>query len=126
MSSMKVGKRMGRWAAHWIVAACTGLGVAQPSALLGANWYVDSAATGSNTGTSWANAWRSFSAISWGSIRGGDTLYISGGSSGKSYPSTLSIARSGATSESSRIYIRCGQDSGHTGRVTITGNPAID
>ena len=50
-----------------------------------ANWYVDNVATGANNGTSWAAAWKSFSAVVWGSsgVKAGDTLYISGGSSSR-------------------------------------------
>ncbi len=39
-------------------------------------WYVDSAATGSNTGTSWANAWTSLSSAP-ASVVAGDDVYIS-------------------------------------------------
>jgi len=45
------------------------------------DWYVDNTASGANTGTSWTDAWQSFTDISWGSIAPGDTVYISGGTS---------------------------------------------
>ena len=34
-----------------------------------ANHFVNKNASGQNNGTSWANAWESFSAINWGSIQ---------------------------------------------------------
>ena len=80
-----------------------------------ANWYVDNAATGSNRGKSWANAWRSFAAIQWATINPGDTLYISGGSISKKYTSTLTIGKSGT--KGLPITIRPGQDAGHNGEV---------
>ena len=49
-----------------------------------ASWYVDNAAGGANSGSSWANAWTSFAGIQWASIQPGDTLFISGGSTGSS------------------------------------------
>ncbi len=52
------------------------------SGAFAAEWFVDSAATGSNNGTTWANAWTSFSSIT--GLAAGDTVYISGGSSGSS------------------------------------------
>ena len=42
------------------------------------DWYLDKAATGTNKGTSLANAWTTFSAITWASIVSGDTLWIKG------------------------------------------------
>lgn len=83
-----------------------------------ATWYVDNAATGSGNGTSWTNAWKSFSAIAWTSIKPGDTLYISGGSTSKTYKEKLSIGVNGT--DSSPIYIKPGQTSPHNGVVTIT------
>ena len=60
-----------------------------------ANWYVDNAITASGNGTSWATAWKRFSNIAWSSIRPGDTLYISGGGSGKTYTGGMRVYSSG-------------------------------
>ncbi|UCH66419.1 MAG: Ig-like domain-containing protein [Ignavibacterium sp.] len=81
--------------------------------------YVDKDATGSNNGSSWANAWQSFSSINWSSVRPGDVIYISGGSSSKIYYETLTINANG--SANNLITIRNGLNSGHNGRVVIDG-----
>ncbi|MEJ5309849.1 MAG: right-handed parallel beta-helix repeat-containing protein [Anaerolineae bacterium] len=91
-----------------------------PARAAGTAWYVDNIATGANDGTSWANAWQSFADIQWSSIQPGDTLYISGGSSGKTYLGPLYVQANGAPG--APITIRVGQDPGHNGLVTIT-NP---
>ena len=82
-----------------------------------ANWYVDNAVTGANNGTSWANAWTDFSRISWGSVKAGDIVYISGGTSSQTYNQTLTIGSSGTSAN--RITIKVGQDIGHNGKVII-------
>jgi hypothetical protein len=83
---------------------------------------VDNAATGSNTGTSWNNAWESFGVIQWGSIQPGDTIYISGGTAGKTYNQQLNVGASGQ-SKANPIYIKPGSastsPSGHRGQVRI-------
>ena len=89
---------------------------------IAANWYVDNAATGLNNGMSWTNAWTSFSSIVWGGsgVKAGDTLFISGGTSGQTYPGGLTVGASG-TSDPNRITIMVGQDASHGGVVTING-----
>ena len=86
------------------------------------DWYVDNAAGGENDGTSWTDAWESFANIVWGGIGAGDSLYISGGSEGKTYLETLTIGASG--SSGTPIVIKPGAahptlSSGHDGLVTI-------
>jgi hypothetical protein len=84
-----------------------------------ANWYVDNAASGNNNGTSWGNAWRSFAAINWALIVPGDTLYISGGPTSKTYNETLTIGKSGTSGN--LITVSTGQNTGHSGVVVIEG-----
>src|SRR3989338_5220800 len=61
----------------------------------GNSWYVDNAVSSSGDGTSWANAWKSFANIIWSRIQPGDTLYISGGATEKTYTDGLSVEASG-------------------------------
>ncbi len=94
------------------------LAVAIPLPLVMADThYVDSAAQGSNNGSSWANAWKSFSSINWSLVTAGDTLQISGGSASKTYNETLTVGSSGASGQP--IVITGGRDAGHTGTVII-------
>jgi hypothetical protein len=70
----------------------------QPAIVVGAHHYVRSAAIGSNTGTDWNNAWTNTSAIMWGRIAAGDSVWIAGGNY-----TTLAPSVSGATNAA--IYI---------------------
>ena len=87
------------------------------------NWYVYKNASGSNNGTSWTNAWKSFSNINWSSIQPGDYIYISGGTDSLVYSGSLSPNKSGT--KANRIRIWAGKyspnPSGHSGRVIIEG-----
>jgi parallel beta-helix repeat protein len=83
-----------------------------------ANFYVDNSASGSNNGTSWANAWKNFASINWSNIKPGDIIYISGGSTQKTYNEVLIINKSGTAGNP--ITIRKGIDSGHNGEVIIS------
>ena len=82
-----------------------------------ANWYVDNGATGANNGASWPNAWTSFSRVVWGTggVQAGDTLFISGGTTSKTYIENWSVGASGTSG--SPISIKTGQDPGHNGTV---------
>lgn len=89
------------------------------SLLFGTNYYVDNQATGTNSGTSWQNAWQSFSDINWGALGPGDTLFISGGNTSKTYFEALLINTNG--NASAPVTIMPGQESGHNGKVIIDG-----
>src|SRR5580698_6710505 len=85
------------------------------------SWYVDNSVSGgSNSGTSWANAWTSISAVSWKSVKAGDTVYISGGSSSQVYSESLNSSSVSGTA-ANPITISAGQDTGHNGQVIIDG-----
>lgn len=84
----------------------------------GSAWYVDNAiASGANNGKSWTDAWRSLGAISWGSVRPGDVIYLSGGQSSKVYREQFDIRGNGAAGKP--LTIRVGQESNHSGKVII-------
>ncbi len=85
------------------------------------NYYVDSIATGSHNGTSWANAWTSLSAVT--GVSAGDTVYISGGPSGSTQLyNTGTWAPAGGASGNPITY-KIGQDASHNGTaVFYTGS----
>jgi hypothetical protein len=84
---------------------------------------VDKNASGSNNGTSWANAWQSFSAISWSSIQPGDNIYISGGPDSTVYTSGMTVGKSGTAGHPITITIGkyAPNSAGHSGRVIFDG-----
>ncbi|MEO7299877.1 MAG: hypothetical protein ABI042_15020 [Verrucomicrobiota bacterium] len=80
--------------------------------------YVDNSLTNSaNNGISWANAWTNFQSVS--GVSGGDTIYISGGSTSKVYSYAADF--SGTTwnipsgTINNPVSVRIGQDVGHNG-----------
>lgn len=76
-------------------------------------WYVYKYATGLNNGTSWTNAWTSFTSVSWSSMQDGDTLYVSGGTDSLVYNESIgSVGRS-------NITITRGKSAGHNGKPII-------
>ena len=83
-----------------------------------ANHYVDKNATGHNNGTSWRNAWESFSDIEWNQMQPGDIVYISGGTDSTVYYEELYIGDVQGTA-GNPITIKNSYDAGHNGRVII-------
>jgi hypothetical protein len=93
------------------------------SFIVASNHYVDKNASGQNNGTSWVNAWQSFSIINWNSIQPGDIIYVSGGTDSTIYYEQLTVGNSGSAAYP--ITIISGKysptPSGHNGRVIIDG-----
>ena len=86
--------------------------------LYATDYYVDNAVSGSNnSGTSWENAWTSFAAIGWNLIQPGDIVYISGGTTSKTYYETLKPRKSGTSGH--RITVTKGLIAEHNGEVII-------
>jgi hypothetical protein len=73
--------------------------------------YVDSAATGANNGSSWANAWTTLGAIT--GLSAGDTVEISTGTY------TVSNWQPAGGTAGNVITYRVGQTNGHNGTVTF-------
>ena len=92
--------------------------------LFATDWYVNKNATGSNNGTSWTNAWKSFSAISWASIGVGDDIYVSGGTDSVIYYEELAPNIKGTSTNWSIITTGAYSPSplGHSGKVIIDGS----
>lgn len=80
-------------------------------------YYVDKYADGTNSGTSWENAWSSFTEIEWSKLKAGDVLFISGGKDSTVYNETLTVGADGNAEE--LFTIRNGVDPMHNGKVII-------
>ena len=83
----------------------------------GSAWYVDNTAAGLNSGTSITDAWQSMADVVWGvsGVAAGDTLFISGGATTKTYAESWTVGASG--SQGSPITIRTATNASHTGVV---------
>ncbi len=95
------------------------LSVGHAASSMATDYYVDNQSTGSGSGTTMADAWKSFSAIAWSRISPGDTIYISGGPTSRTYRERLIVGASGTAS--ARITIARSTEQGHSGEVIIDG-----
>ncbi len=84
----------------------------------GNTYYVDKYAAGNGSGSSWTNAAASLSKLNWSLIKGGDTIYISGGIDSVIYPQDFikNIRPDGI------ITITAGKDPGHNGKVIYSAS----
>jgi len=85
-------------------------------------FFVDANATGSNNGTSWANAWESFGDIDWADLTSADTVYVSGGTDSIVYAMNTTIDPDPDVSFSPYVVICPSWESGHNGKVVITNS----
>lgn len=80
--------------------------------------YVDNAAPGGGNGQSWATAWNALSQIT--GVGAGDTVYVSGGTTSKTY--SLSTGYNPPDGNSSAQFtIAIGQEAGHNGQAIFNG-----
>jgi hypothetical protein len=84
-------------------------------------FFVDNTATGSNNGTSWANAWETFGAIDWTDLSDADTIYISGGSGDSLvYAMYTTVDPDPDISFTTPIVICPSWEDAHNGKVVFT------
>ncbi|HEX5416827.1 MAG TPA: hypothetical protein VFZ25_14265, partial [Chloroflexota bacterium] len=116
------------------------LAVTAPATVTGSghSWFVSRNGNNS-TGNSWANAWNELSAIQWGSVQPGDTIWLDGGSTacspaydfngtrpgvscGMQYNTTMTVGASGTSA--APIKIRLSTEAGHNGTAVFFGGRA--
>lgn len=98
------------WSFGWM---CLGL------ASDAATWHVDNELLNSpNTGRSWSEAWTNLASVIWGSggVQPGDTLFISGGRTGKVYREIWSVGADGTSKAPIRIALDAA-NTNHNGPV---------
>jgi hypothetical protein len=85
-------------------------------------FYVDKNATGNGNGSSWTNAAKSFTAVHWSYVKGGDTVYVSGGTDSTVYTTPLQPKANGTPTK--KIITTRGKDPGHNGIPIFSGSYA--
>ena len=90
-----------------------------------AEYYVNPDVGSSGDGSSWGSAWKGISNINWTTLNSGtNTLYFSGGSSGRSY-GAMTIEHTGSGVLTIRPGSASPSPSGHSGMVTFTGSISL-
>src|SRR5580704_13848468 len=83
--------------------------------------FVSQSATGSNNGTSWANAWTNVSSIGWSGLAAGDVVCVAGGT----YSGSINTGASGTSSNPITIRRATAADA-TCGSSTAGWNAAFD
>ena len=99
------------------------ISLATPGVVSAGSYYVDGGIAQGGDGRSWASAWPSFGAIEWSQLGPGDTLYISGGQSSRTYHESLVVGAEGTAN--APLTITKGTTAGHAGRVILDGQFAL-
>ncbi len=85
------------------------------------NWYVSTPdASGNGSGTNWANPWKGLHSMNWYRLGAGHTVYIDGGTSGKTYESVFETSADGT--QVNPVTIRVSREASHNGHVTQHGH----
>jgi hypothetical protein len=97
LSSPSIGLLAGRCVLRIVslAFASTLIAVAGSLSASATIYYIDNSVPASGNGLSWGQAWKSFSRVEWPKIQPGDTIYISGGTSGQMYRESLKVGASG-------------------------------
>ncbi|TKB74835.1 MAG: hypothetical protein E8D46_04575 [Nitrospira sp.] len=80
--------------------------------------YVDGGVAVSGNGLSWSTAWKTIADIA--GLNPGDTVYFSGGSSGRTYSTPVDWQPPSGSAGGGPITYAVGQDKGHNGMVAFT------
>lgn len=80
-------------------------------------WHVDRRKPANGDGQTWATAWNRLAAIRWDSVKPGDTVLLSGGTTNLVYSESLEIGSEGRPGAPIRIGV--GREPGHNGTVII-------
>ena len=99
----------------------------ETSDALATYYYIRKSATGSNNGTSWANAWNEMSQVNSNGLSAGDTVFIAGGN----YSKSLTISKGGSSDTNRIVFKRAtvsehgsdtGWNSNYDSKVSIIDN----
>jgi len=102
-----------------VLSALFALALMSAQAANATNFYVSKSGNNAD-GLTWQTAWNELAQVNWSKVTSASTIYIDGGPSGMSYYTTLTDDATTGSS-ASQVQILQSSESGHNGKVTITG-----